>query len=98
MFWLLGQTDSALEGLGPFVAFGSLALTVIFGLARALAREREENKELTARTFDIVSRVEPLLSEVATAMRESTATVGQAGRDVSRSLDRLHQRLKDTDR
>lgn len=67
------------EGLGPFIAFGSLALVVIGGLAKAFVTQRTENKELNDRVFSIVEKVEPLLHEVASALKESTRAVERSG-------------------
>lgn len=68
-----------IEGLGPYIAFGSLALVVIGGLAKAFVTQRQENKELNDRVFLIVEKVEPLLHEVAGALKESTRAVERSG-------------------
>ncbi len=79
--WLLAQQtpDPPIEGLGPYIAFGSLALLVIAGLAKAFVTQRSENKELNDRVFQIVEKVEPLLHEVAGALKDSTRAVERSG-------------------
>lgn len=79
--WLLAQqSPSVTDGLGPFAAFAVLATSVIGGLAKAFASQRQENKELNNRVFLVVEKVEPLLYEVAGALKESTRAVEQASR------------------
>ncbi len=83
VWWVLAQAGPTptTEGLGPFIAFGSLALLVIAGLAKAFVTQRTENKELNDRVFLIVEKVEPLLHEVAGALKESTRAVERTGRE-----------------
>ena len=84
LVWLAQQSPAPpIEGLGPYIAFGTLALGVIAGLAKAFVTQRTENKQLNDRVFLIVEKVEPLLHEVAGALKESTRAVerSEMGRD-----------------
>jgi hypothetical protein len=92
--WLhLAQSDASpaapwLDSLGPFVAFGGLALLVIWWQQRQILEERKASREQTDRLIEMAERHLPLLETTNHALEENRRALD----DARRAIDRQHRR------
>lgn len=62
-----------LDSLGRFIAFGGLAMLVIWYLAKMQAEERRANRELSDRLVEQAEKMLPLLERTAVALEQATS-------------------------
>lgn len=89
--WLLAQQATDVSTLGPFAAFGTLAVAVIGWLAKALsdarsdAKEaRSDNKVLVDRVFTLAENNGPILATVKDALDRNTRALDRVAPDRDR--------------